>query len=93
MQTHTHEVTPARRRQQRKILVTSEASRANMNVELKAPRSQRGERFLQLATDECEHRRLEARVVRRHERRRLHRVQPVVPVAAAGLRRAVATLQ
>ena len=30
--------------------------------------------------------------MRRHERRRLHRVQPVVPVAAAGLRRAVAAL-
>ena len=55
--------------------------------------TERGERFLQLATDECEHRRLEARVVRRHERRSLHRVQPVVPVAAAGLRRAVAALQ
>ena len=54
--------------------------------------AERGERCLQLATDECEHRRLEARVVRRHERRRLHRVQPVVPVAAARLRRAVAAL-
>ena len=46
-----------------------------------------------LTTDKCEHRSLEARVVRRHERRLLHRVQTVVPVAAAGLRRAVAALQ
>ena len=75
-------------------MASKERTRSNVGgLKKHQSHTERGERFLHLATDECEHRRLEARVVRRHERRCLHRVQPVVPVAAAGLRRAVAALQ